>query len=282
MSVKPYEGGLDILSTNDPKDKTCKLVRLPLVGKDAGKTRLLLSDVPPARWVATDDRLVRIAARFERGAVSRPVALTLDIFSLDDSQPRATGSLQLSPPIFSVWSPEMSLDGYVLSIWQRVTIAGMGGSILQRIDISDPSAPKLLLTSDPYPTPSTVLSRMASPDVEWMAEFHQGKLALASRWGLWLYELTPEGHWRLLGQRPASIIELLAGRDLPQLIWKGDRIYEASSAFGLLVYDVSDPARPRRIAHSGTPIQQFTVLDNGLVAASTNYQTIEVHKLPGT
>lgn len=63
-------------------------------------------------------------------------------------------------------------------------------------------------------------------------------------------------------------------------MWKGDRVYEYSYGFGLLVYDMSDPTRPRRIAHAGIPIREIAPLDNGLIAILTDDHALEIHKLP--
>ncbi|HEY3243065.1 MAG TPA: hypothetical protein VGM03_06905, partial [Phycisphaerae bacterium] len=93
--VQPYSNGLDILLESQPRrveERKSKLVRLPLFGPDAGKLRVLLNSGPLNGWVSTDDRLVRMGVQFERGPVGHMVALTLDIFSLDDSEPRPTGS----------------------------------------------------------------------------------------------------------------------------------------------------------------------------------------------
>ena len=104
---------------------------------------------------------------------------------------------------------------------------------------------------------------------------------MASSGGLWLYELQADGSWKPIGERQALWIEILAGRDPMQIIWRGDRIYELNAGFGLLVYDVADPARPRRIAHAGGRYIAMQPLDNDLIAlVSEATGLIEIHRLP--
>jgi len=60
----------------------------------------------------------------------------------------------------------------------------------------------------------------------------------------------------LVGNRMATPIEKLAGRKPLELLFHKDYLVEASSGFGLIVYDISNHSYPRRVYHAAT--QNFT------------------------
>ena len=61
-----------------------------------------------------------------------------------------------------------------------------------------------------------------------------------------------DGHWssERIGYRAATPLERLSGRDVSEILFHNGILIESSRNFGLLVYDVSHPSRPRRVMHS--------------------------------
>ncbi len=97
-------------------------------------------------------------------------------------------------------------------------------------------------------------------DGKWVGAvaYANGILYVTTQSGIYLYELTPGENGMLRGQmvgrRKATPIERMAGRrTLTRLIVRGNLLIEAANSFGVLVYDVSEPARPRRLFHGETP-----------------------------
>lgn len=87
--------------------------------------------------------------------------------------------------------------------------------------------------------------------------YSQGIIYAAKKSGIFVYKLTEDKNGNLasemIGHRRATPIERLAGRELPRrLILGNDTLVEAANNFGVLVYDVSDPTRPRRAYHGET------------------------------
>jgi hypothetical protein len=57
---------------------------------------------------------------------------------------------------------------------------------------------------------------------------------------------------RLLGQRRTTPLEDLAGRFPDELLLSGNYLIEQAGSFGMLIYDISDPSKPRRVYHAQT------------------------------
>jgi hypothetical protein len=87
---------------------------------------------------------------------------------------------------------------------------------------------------------------------------------------------------QVIGWRPVTPLERLAGRPSsgrPSMAWGRpnplllchDKLIEAAGGFGVLVYDVSDPSRPRRIAHGdpGTFGSEIGIWDGLLCVQDT-------------
>ena len=110
-------------------------------------------------------------------------------------------------------------------------------------------------------------------------------LALLTGEGIRLYQLDSNGKWSELGRRRSTVLELLAGRngwasiEMPfYLAWQGDHLFEITG-FGLIVYDVSLPANPRRVAHVSGDITGVTEINDRHIAI-TRSGLLEVHRLP--
>jgi hypothetical protein len=278
-TMRPYARGLELLYSRQATylNREMELARIPLQGVDVGKIETVFhTDVRAPAWKTTETEILRVIV--ERSATGEAqVLLAIDPLEGHDEP---AGRLVLEGygwPNRAV----IELERDTALVWNRDAYPGSPGYVY-RIDIADQRAPRLISRSLPYPQPSRAISSVLPPVAERIAVFHDGKLVLAGFGGLWVYELLPDGLWKLVGSRSASILEMLAGRLPHSLDWKDDRIYEVSSAFGLVVYDASNLSRPTRIAHSGSPVLEFTVLDNGLVATVRPDLTMEMHMLPGT
>ena len=237
-------------------------------------THARAADIPSHAHVG--DLLYRCVTKWAREATFE---IQLEVYRCSEGISALVETVALGRAMGSVWC-SVDVQGDVLTISQLDNV-GIRSSLF-RLDISEPEHPRIQLTSNPYPTPSTPIS-MLFPfplDSDRSMAMRDDMLAVASRGGLWLYEMDAAGAWTLLGFRAASFLEMIAGRNPGRLVWKGDRVYECGESFGLLVYDVSDPSHPRRIAHSGSNARDMAVLDNGVVAILTTDNTIQIHKLP--
>ncbi len=100
--------------------------------------------------------------------------------------------------------------------------------------------------------------------------FSNGFLYLAHESGITVYQLKEGPDGRLVaehvGSRPATPLERMAGRQSIQLLIDRNRLFEAAGSFGVLVYDISNPAAPKRIFHGGEEMQCVNSLGtwNGL------------------
>lgn len=281
---------LDRQSVNLNNMQDWRLFRLAL-GENRSASRELLARLPPfglsRSWRVSGNRLVQVRRDGEWTYVASPKpGADLEILELTGDAPALIGTLRFDRPWS--WTPIITVDGDTVTVaarsaHARSVFAGFSSPRLTRVYISDPSNPRILIDSQEYPRPATPLGKMRRPDgAGYFACAVLGdRLAMASAGGLWLYEMDRNGRWRLLGKREATWIEMLAGRGPSELVWRGDRIYESSWGFGLLVYDVSDVAHPRRIAHSGGTYDSILPLDHGLVALVRQYAgLLEIHKLP--
>jgi hypothetical protein len=135
---------------------------------------------------------------------------------------------------------------------QQVSVGGdkllcAGPLVVLLLDLADPQAPRMVF-------------RRALQPVQWeedaiqAALYADGLLYLATGSGLEIHRLSPtptgELHDELVGRRQMTPLERLAGRRPQQLILHQGCLYEADERFGVLVYDVSDPSRPRRAYHA--------------------------------
>jgi hypothetical protein len=79
---------------------------------------------------------------------------------------------------------------------------------------------------------------------------------ISTRQGLYILKLTANGDGsyisELIGQRKATPIEGLSGRRPSELLFYNGYLVEGAWRFGVLVYDVSNPSRPKRLFHAQT------------------------------
>ncbi len=89
---------------------------------------------------------------------------------------------------------------------------------------------------------------------EWAAFYQDGYLYFSTREGVSVNRLVPGENGKLhreeVGSRTATPLERLAGRRPRELLVYKGRLVENAGSFGVLVYDISDPARPRRAYHA--------------------------------
>ena len=98
---------------------------------------------------------------------------------------------------------------------------------------------------------------------------------LASHKGLRIYRLSDdELSWSLVGERTPAYLEMMLTRHHGPPQQEGNRLYVPTRGFGLIVYDISDLTRPRRIAHwnSGSEYE-VRVVPLGDFIALPDYRT---------
>jgi hypothetical protein len=86
-----------------------------------------------------------------------------------------------------------------------------------------------------------------------------------------------------VGVRKATPIERLTGKNPHGLVFSNGMLVEAAGNFGLLVYDVSDPKRPRRVYHGETSeyIEHINVWGDRVYAYG-GYPVLEYTTIPTT
>lgn len=132
--------------------------------------------------------------------------------------------------------PNVQLD----VVDNRLLCVGQYGILV--LDVSDPERPKTIL----YRTFSPSEGYNARTEIR--AATLAGDFVYVSRYsGIEVYDL--EGN--LVGQRRATPLEQLSGRLPQQLRVQDGKLFEAAGSFGVLVYSLADPARPKRIHHGG-------------------------------
>jgi hypothetical protein len=132
---------------------------------------------------------------------------------------------------------------------EQLTVVGdkllcVGHGVILLLDLADPQAPRPVFRHN---------YRFAGLEYT-TALYADDLIYLSTGAGLEIHRLrrTPTGEFRdePLGQRRATPLERLAGRQPTELLLRQGMLYEADTRFGLLVYDVSDPTRPRRAYHA--------------------------------
>lgn len=87
--------------------------------------------------------------------------------------------------------------------------------------------------------------------------FKDNFLYISTEKGIYIRKLIPteDGSYisEPIGQRRATPIEKLAGRRPNELLFHDGYLVESASGFGVLVYDVSNPTKPKRAFHAQTP-----------------------------
>jgi hypothetical protein len=123
-----------------------------------------------------------------------------------------------------------------------------GPRVILLLDLADPQAPKPVFRRILTP------AELAYPSLIYAALYADDLLYMSTEAGLEIHRLTPtstgELQDELIGQRHMTPLERLAGRRPHELLLRQGLLYEADNRFGLLVYDVSDPTRPRRAYHA--------------------------------
>jgi len=117
------------------------------------------------------------------------------------------------------------------------------------LDVSEPNDPVLVYYEDCTETEqlkgNTSIAAIA---------MDQDCLYVSTQRGLIVRRLIRhiDGHWssERVGYRAATPLERLSGRNVSQLLLHDGHLIESARDFGLLVYDISNPARPRRVMHS--------------------------------
>ncbi len=119
------------------------------------------------------------------------------------------------------------------------------------LSISDPVNPQLIY----YEEFSQMRQNRFGGDA-WTFACQDGTMYLATMEGVFVHTLTSGKDGKLyrqeVGSRKATPLERLAGRRPRELLVYKGWLVENAGSFGVLVYDISNPARPRRAYHAET------------------------------
>lgn len=187
------------------------------------------------------------------------------------------GRLQLrssSPSFYAEWPQIYLADGGLRVMAQ---LPGGDANVFQHyvVDTRDPDHIGFSQVSPPY-QPHQRAGLRQYGQISTYAE-NAGRVALSTNTGIEI--LRPgEREWTELGHRRAGIVELLAGRENPVIVWKGDRLYEFTSS-GLTIYDTTSDT-PRRIAHSVKSLRDQICPINSRHFVIQGARGLEVHRLP--
>jgi hypothetical protein len=121
---------------------------------------------------------------------------------------------------------------------------------LGAFDISDPANPRTLFFDD-----LRTLGLPYKDGRDWYVTTWNGNYCyLATREGLYVVKLLKDRDgkysFKYVGVRKTTPLEKLARFEPRQLMICNGYLVEAAGPFGLLVYDISDPAHPRRLYHA--------------------------------
>jgi ABC-type transport system involved in multi-copper enzyme maturation permease subunit len=141
---------------------------------------------------------------------------------------------------------------------------------LGAFDISDPTNPRVLFFEDvrkllglPYKDDKN------GYDLSFVTTWNGDYCYLATYDGLYVVKLLKDqgGGYSLkyVGVRKTILLEKLASHWPTQLLLYNGYLVEAAGNFGLLVYDISDPAHPRRLYHADTSGYSHIEILNGLL-----------------
>jgi hypothetical protein len=189
----------------------------------------------------------------------------------DDFMNRPT---ELGPGLKTMaWFPawRLQITGDKLVCWDR--------SRITMLDITNRLEPQVIYDesfNDKYYIRSNGIEELA---------FRNETLYLGSDDGIFVLALEPneEGFYtsRLLGQRRATPLEKLASRNPGELLLSGDYLIEQAGGFGMLVYDVSNPSKPRRVYHAQVDSFANDIgFWNGLLYMQEYYCKTSFYKLP--
>jgi hypothetical protein len=122
------------------------------------------------------------------------------------------------------------------------------GSALVMVDLSEPNDPVLVYHEDLRAIDPGGYAQISALAMD------KDYLYLSTQQGLIVRRLIrhADGHWssERIGYRAATPLERLSGRNVSGIMLCESHLIESDGNFGLLVYDVSDPTRPRRVMHS--------------------------------
>jgi len=145
------------------------------------------------------------------------------------------------------------------------------------LDISEPNEPILVFEQEIVP------QNIDQAKLIQAAVYRDGYLYLANGEGILVYQMVeqPDGTLTasLAGQRLATPLERFADRYPKELMFYNGYLIECAGSFGLLVYDISDPARPKRTYHANEWVNKIGQWNGLLYAVEWNYK-YSFYKIP--
>jgi len=164
-----------------------------------------------------------------------------------DLSPQALGEVLATEQLGNFVEPRIRKVDDRLILGGESILWDAGRPRILEFDISDPSRPRRLAELPRLPEPELSGSLWRNQAA---VLFDGQHLFMVDHGSLRVYALAPDGKsWELLGRRRAGFLETALGGPCLPVLRDNDRLYVHSWGFGLLVFDISDPSRPRRIAH---------------------------------
>jgi len=118
------------------------------------------------------------------------------------------------------------------------------------LNIGNPIEPKKVFCHNFEPL-ETSLDR---GDTIGAATYYDEKIYISRESGIYIYQVAvadDQMHSKMIGYRKSTPLERMSHRIPLQLLIHNNMLIEAASSLGIIVYDISDPTRPRRIYHGG-------------------------------
>ena len=118
------------------------------------------------------------------------------------------------------------------------------------LDLAEPTKPKVIYDE------SFAKQQFSEDERIQATAYRDDYIYISTNNGLYIRKLAKQANGTFaseeVGKRTATPIEKLAGRKPLELLFYKDYLVEASSGFGLIVYDVSDHRNPKRVYHAAT------------------------------
>jgi hypothetical protein len=193
-------------------------------------------------YINAGDRLIVVSLAIpDKPSVVAEVAYTDIVKQLRDTL-STEGDRMYGLPL--TWNTRLIVSGHLL--------VAHNGYHVALFDIAEPERPRALLCQL-----QSRLLKTSGASPSWALAWNGDHCYIATGDGIFVFKLL-KGHGdtyslSYVGHRMTTPLERFVGRYPNQLVVYDGYLVEAAGRFGLLVYDISDPAGPRRIYHASVP-----------------------------